>query len=409
MVTLKGALQYRGYRLYFSGQIVSLCGTWMQQIAMAWLVYKITGSALMLTATIFLSNFPIVLLGLWSGAFADRWNKKIALRNLQVLYMLQAILLCGISALNIAQGWHLLLLAALLGVINAFDIPLRQVFVASLVENKKDLPNAIALNSLMVNAARIVGPAIAGLILTLSNEAVCFAVNAVSYIAVIAAISAIDNPKMHVTKANSFSALRNFKNGWDVAMADPWIKRVLLMMVIVSLFASPYASLMPMVVRDTFASGANVYGYFMACSGVGALIAGLVLALRSNTRSLGRIVAYSVPMGGASLFVFSLCTSRYMAGVSLVMIGFSLMLAAISSNTLIQSRVPDAFRGRVMTLYSMALLGGTPLGSLGLGYLADVIGVSTAIQAFASIVMLLSGLLAYNIIRLHVASKLQPQ
>lgn len=399
------ALKHRSYRLYFTGQVLSLCGTWMQQIAMSWLVYRLTNSAMMLAATMFLSNFPIVLLGFWSGTYADKWDKRKALIVMQCLYLGHAVVLMFLVALNQIQGWHLLIFAGVLGVINAFDIPLRQVFVAAIIPDKKDLPNAIALNSLMVNAARILGPSLAGLLLTVSSEAVCFGVNALSYVAIIIALHRIEPGEINIIKTGNKSSLHLFKEGLAFIQKDPWIKKSLLMMLIVSLCASPYASVMPMVVKETFVSGADVYGFLMSCSGVGAMLAGVLMAMRTTTRSLGKIVAFSVPVGGVGLLMFSLSSSHYLAGVSLFVVGFGLMLAAISSNTLIQSRVADEYRGRVMTLYSMALLGGTPVGSLVLGSIAHTMGVSNALTLAATLVITLSAVMALNMLRLHKSAR----
>lgn len=378
----------------------------MQQIAMSWLVYRLTNSALMLAATMFLSNFPIVVLGFWSGTYADKWDTRKALIAMQCLYLVHATALMILVATNHIQGWQLLLFAGLLGVINAFDIPLRQVYVAAIIPDKKDLPNAIALNSLMVNAARILGPSLAGILLTVSSESVCFAVNALSYVAIIIALHRIGPSETVKIKTGNKSSLHLFQEGLTFIQNDPWIKRALLMMLIVSLCASPYASVMPMVVRETFAAGADVYGFLMSCSGVGAMLAGILLALRTTTRSLGKIVALSVPVGGLGLFMFSLSTNYYLAGLSLFIVGFGLMLAAISSNTLIQSRVSDEYRGRIMTIYSMALLGGTPVGSLVLGSITHTVGVSNALRMAATVVIVMSTGMALNMIRLHKKSKI---
>lgn len=408
-MNIRGALKYRAYRFYFSGQIVSLCGTWMQEIAMAWLIYKITGSALMLTSMAFLAQVPILLVGAWSGALIDKWNKRKAVILLQCVYLVHALLLCFLTFTHLVQPWHLLVLAAVLGITNAFDIPLRQVYVANVVTDRSDLPNAIALNALMTNIARIVGPSLAGLLLMITNEGVCFAINGVSYLAVIMALI-LTGPLTQAAGAQDSkkaSSSKRFRDSVRFVMEDSWLKRVMLMMLVMSLFASPYTSVMPVIVKKVFISDADIYGLFMACSASGALLAGLISAIRNSTRSLGKIVGYSAPLGALALVSFSLSTSILTAGVSLFFVGFGLMLTAISSNTLVQSRVHDDYRGRVLTIYSMILLGGNPLGAMLLGAITSKFGVIHALTLTTSIAVILSSVIAYNIRKLHIKSKTQ--
>jgi MFS family permease len=391
-----GALRHRAYRVYFFGQMVSLAGTWMQQVAIGWLIYRLTGSALLLTFTAFAAQIPMLVLGFWTGSLADRWDRRKTLMATQLACMVQALLLFGLAVTGYTKPWHLVALSLFIGVINAFDTPMRQVFVANIIPLKRDLPSAIALNSTTVNIARIVGPSLAGIILGLAGEAACFGINALSYIVVFIAIYSIKTDSATI-KHPKKSSMHLFREGWQSAMQDTVIRRLLVLMIALSFFGSPYTALLPMVTGVQFGGGSGVYAMFLACSGAGALVAGLFLVARPRTLSLIGVIKIGTPLGGAALLGFAVTHTIWLAEVCMFGIGFGLMLAAIGVNTLIQARVSDHLRGRVMTLYSMALYGSMPLGALVTGWVANRFGVSTAYQYEAVFLIVLGLLLTRNL------------
>jgi len=372
------ALASRNYRLYFAAQLISLAGTWMQQIAMIWLAYRLSNSAAVLGMVGFASQIPILLLGPFAGVLTDRFDRRRILLTTQMLAMLQAVVLTALTWQGLASTGWLIGLAFVLGTINALDLPARQAFSAQLVDKREDLPNAIALNSMLMNSARFVGPALAGFAVATIGEAWCFAINAVSYLAVIVALLAID------AKANAphdVPAWRAFRAGVAYVLDHADIRPRLLIVAAVSFLVTPYAVLMPLFASEIFGGDARTYGLLIASAGAGSLLAGLYLASRKGTERLPRRVAAGVLVAGAGLTVFALNHSLALAFPIVMVLGFSVITVIAGSNTLIQVQVADEYRGRVMAIFSMAFLGIAPLGSFAVGHLAHVIGVQPALLA----------------------------
>ncbi len=361
------ALAHRNFRLFFSGQLISLVGTWMQSVAQSWLVYRLTGSSLLLGMVGFASQFPVFVFGPFGGTIADRHNRHRIVIATQTASMLLAFVLAALTLLNVVRIWHIFVLAALLGVVNAVDIPVRQAFVVDMV-GKDDLMNAIALNSSMVNGARIVGPAVAGILVAAIGEGWCFFANAVSYIAVIAGLLLMDiRPLIRVSED---SAQAHIVEGFQYSARTKPIRALLLLLGLMSLMGMPYAVLMPIFADQILHGGARGLGILMGATGVGALLGALTLASRRGLKGLGSWVAASAIGFGASLILFAFSRSFWLSAALLLPTGFAFMVEMASSNTLIQAMVPDHLRGRVMAVYSMMFMGMAPFGALLAGALA---------------------------------------
>jgi MFS family permease len=366
------ALRHRNYRLFFSGQIISLVGTWMQSVAQSWLVYRLTGSSFLLGLVGFASQIPVFLLAPIGGVVADRYSRHRIVIATQTTAMLLAFVLSALTLLGHIRVWEIMALASLLGLVNAFDIPARQAFVVDMV-NSEDLINAIALNSSMVNGARILGPAIAGVTVAAIGEGWCFFANAVSYIAVIVGL-ALMVVTWRERDRHAASGLESIKEGFQwVARAGP-IRALLLLLGLVSLTGMPYAVLMPIFADEILHGGARGLGLLMGSSGVGALAGTLTLAAKREVRGLGRWVTFACMGFGASMILFALSRSFLLSMALLVPVGFSMMLQMSASNTLIQTMAPDELRGRVMAVYSMMFMGMAPFGALLAGVIANHIG-----------------------------------
>lgn len=378
------ALQHRNYRLFFLGQLVSLIGTWMQSVAQSWLVYRLTGSAVLLGTVGFAGQIPVFLLSPLGGVVADRRDRRRVLLATQGFAMVLALVLAGLTLSGRVHVWHVLALAALLGVVNGFDIPTRQAFVVELV-GRQDLVNAIALNSSMFNGARIVGPAIAGVVVAAVGEGYCFLGNAISYLAVLASLLAIRLAARSAPPAGRVSPLAQVLEGWRFVARTAPIRALLLLLGLVSLTGMPYAVLMPVIAEDVLHAGASGLGLLMGASGVGALTGALVLARRTSLRGLGGWVASAALGFGIALIAFSFSRHFWLSVLLLLPVGFAMLLQMSSSNTLIQSMVPDELRGRVMSAYSMMFMGMAPMGALFAGTLAEVIGAPATIAVGGAI------------------------
>jgi len=365
------ALRHRNFQLFFSGQLISLIGTWMQSVAQAWLVYRLTGSAFLLGAVGFSSQIPVFLVATVGGITADRVNRQRLVIATQTSAMILAAILAWLTLTGLVQVWHIFVLAALLGVVNAFDIPGRQAFLVDMV-GKEDLMNAIALNSSMFNGARVIGPAVAGILVARIGEGWCFAANAISYIAVIVGLML-----MRVNCARRFSSRSPFE---DIAEGFRWvsgtkiIRALLLLLGLISLVGMPYTVLMPVFADKILHGGARGLGILMGATGVGALFGALTLASKTGVKGLGRWVAISCGSFGVSLILFSFSKWFWISVVLLFPAGYSMMLQMACSNTLIQTMVPDQLRGRVMAVYSMMFMGMAPFGALFGGALANRMG-----------------------------------
>jgi MFS family permease len=366
------ALRHRNYQLFFAGQFISVIGTWMQNVAQAWLVYRLTQSSVLLGLVGFIGQFPVFLLAPVGGLAADRWRRHRIIVGTQAVMMLLAFALAAITLSGTVQVSQVLVLAGLLGVVNAFDIPARQSFIVQMV-GRADLPNAIALNSSLFNSARIIGPAIAGVLVAAIGEGWCFFANGVSYLAVIAGLllMRIEPPvQVHAPGSPLAHLVAGFR--W-VGRTRP-IRALLMQLGIVSLVGMPYTVLMPIFADRILHHGAAGLGILMGATGVGAVAGAIRLALRQGTGGLGRWVAYSTFSFGALLILFSLSRSFWLSALILVPVGFAFIVQMAASNTLIQSMVPDALRGRVMAAYSMMFMGMAPLGALGAGIAAAHLG-----------------------------------
>jgi MFS family permease len=366
------ALRHRNYRLFFSGQLVSLVGTWMQTVAEAWLVYRLTGSAALLGVAGFASQIPVFLLATIGGTVADRANRHRILVITQTTSMVLPLILATLVFTGHVHVWHVFTLAATLGVVNAFDVPARQAFVIEMV-GKEDLVNAIALNSSIVNGARTIGPAVAGVLLAAVGEGWCFLINGLSYVAVITGLLLMKLPardkQMHPP-----ASLADTVEGFRFVRRSPPVRDLLLLVGLVSFAGMSYSVLMPIFADSILHGGPKGLGLLMASAGFGSLCGALSIASRSSTRGLGRVVALSALTFGVGLMVFALSRAFWLSAALLFVVGMSMITQAASTNTLIQSMVPDALRGRVMAVYAMMFMGMSPIGALLQGALAERIG-----------------------------------
>ena len=372
------ALGSRNFRLFFAGQTVSLIGTWIQSIAMSWLVYRLTGSAFMLGIVGFMSQFPVLVITPFAGVAADRWNRHHMVIVTQAGQMLQAMALAALTLTGTVRVWQILALSAFVGIVNGFDIPGRQSFLVEMVESKDDLANAIALNSSMFNGARLVGPAIAGALIAVVGEGWCFFINGVSFLAVLGALLAMRVPPRQHTHTDA-RLIAQLREGFTYAFGFPPIRAVLLLLALVSLIAQPYAVLMPVVATRVLHGGADTLGFLMAATGLGALTGALYLAGRASVVGLGRVIVVAAVLFAAGLFGLALSHETWLSCAFLVLAGFGMMVHAASSNTILQTITDEHMRGRVISIYTVAFLGTAPLGSLYAGSLAGCAGAPITI------------------------------
>ena len=367
------ALTHRNYRLFFGGQGVSLIGTWMQQIAMSWLVYRLTNSVFLLGLIGFSSQISSLFFSPFAGVLSDRWNRHRILVVTQSLAMIQAFILAFLTLTDVVAVHHLIILSIFLGLVNAFDMPTRQAFVVEMVEKRADLGNAIALNSFLFNGARLVGPSFAGILISILGEGMCFLLNGISFLAVIIALLAM---KMTPTKEDFEKprVLQGLKEGFIYAFGFPPIRSILLFIGWISLVGTANTTLMPVFARDILHGDSKTYGFLMAAIGVGAIIAAIFLASRKSVLGLGRVIVIGSGIFGIGLILFSLSHILWLSFLLLLLTGFGMMVHMASSNTILQTLVDDDKRGRVMSLYAMAFMGTAPLGSLVGGSLAGWIG-----------------------------------
>jgi MFS family permease len=366
-------LRFRNYRLFFGGQGISLTGTWMQQVAMSWLVYRLTDSELMLGLVSFAGRIPIFLLTPFMGVLADRWNRHRILVFTQTLSMVQAFILSFLVVAHLVQVWHLIALSVLLGVINALDIPSRQAFIADMVEDREDLGNAIALNSSLVNGARLVGPSVGGLLIAAVGEGMCFLLNALSYLAVIIALLAM-RIKPKPAQSQQRQMLTDLIEGAKYVFGFAPMRAILILVSVVSVMGMPYVVLMPVFARDIFHRGPHGLGFLMAASGAGALAGAIYLAARQGVRGLNRMIVLACLLFGAGLIAFSVSPWFGLSLGVLFVAGFGMMVQLASSNTVLQTLVDEDKRGRLMSFYAMSFMGMAPFGSLLAGGLAHLIG-----------------------------------
>ena len=388
------ALRYRNYRLFFSGQSLSLIGTWMQQVALGWLVYRLTDSAFLLGLVGFSSQIPTFILASVAGVLADRYNKHKIIIITQTLAMIQAFILTFLTLSSTIQIWQILVLSLFSGLINAFDMPTRQSFVIEMVDDRNDLPNAIALNSSMFNAARLIGPTIAGILITAIGEGFCFLVNALSYLTVIAALLMMKIGPPVITKKKE-KVLEGLKEGIKYAYNFKPIRALLLLIGLVSLTGMPYTVLMPVFARDISHGDAHTLGFLFGAVGSGALIGAIYLASRKSVLGLGRWIAIATSIFSLGLLFFSFSREIYLSIGLMLFTGFGMMMQMASTNTLLQTLVDDDKRGRIMSLYVMAFMGTAPFGSFMAGTLASTIGAPYTVLS-SGIICLIAAIVFYK-------------
>jgi MFS family permease len=393
------ALSHRNFQLFFGGQLISLIGTWMQTVAQSWLVYRLTGSSVLLGTVAFAGQIPVLLLAPIGGTLADRHNRRNIVIATQISAMLLALILAILTLTGRIHVWHIAVMGALLGVVNAFDIPARQSFLVEMV-GKDDLMNAIALNSSMFNGARMIGPAVAGLLVVSIGEGWCFFVNSVSYLAVIAGLLMMRlAPRRRPDR--TASTLESIVEGFRYARRTGPIRSLLLLVGLVSLVGLPYTVLMPVFADAILHGGAKGLGILMGASGVGALLGALTLANRTGLKGLGTWAASAAAGFGIGLILFSLSRWFWLSAILLVATGFCMMLQMACTNTLLQSMVPDRLRGRVMALYSMMFIGMAPFGALFAGLVASRLGAPITVATGGAVCVLGAGMFASRLARLR--------
>ncbi len=381
------SLKSRNYRLFFIGQSVSLIGTWMQVIALSWLVYDLTDSALLLGLVGFFSQIPYFFIAPFSGVFVDRWNRHRIMVVTQSLSMIQAFLLAFLTLTGRITIWQIILLSLGLGLVNAFDMPARQAFVIEMVEKRSDLANAIALNSSMVNSARLIGPAIAGILVAAVGEGFCFLINGITFMSVIFSLLAM-RLKKKPEHRHSNNIFHDIKEGFKYSFGFIPIRSILLFLGLLSFIGMPYTILMPVFARDLLHGGPNLLGFLMSAGGIGALLGGIYLASRKTVRGLGRILAAAAGIFGISLILFSTSRILWFSLFMMLIGGFGMLIYIASSNTILQTITEDDKRGRVMSFFTMAFMGMTPFGNLLEGALANWIGAPNTLLISGGICIL---------------------
>ena len=391
------AFKSRNYRLYFAGQSISLVGTWMQKTAVSWVIYSLTHSEFMLGVTLFASLFPSFLFSFLGGVVADRYNRYRLLLLTQAASMIQALLLTALVFWGHYVVWEIIALSAVLGLINAFDVPARQSLVYEMVDNKADLPNALALNSSMVNLSRLIGPGIAGLVLEKFGDTICFGANAFSFIAVIGSLLMMKLPRSESKKhdKNIFSEL---KEGFVYISNTPSIKSVLIMLAAISLLVLPFSTLIPVYAKDVFKGTASTFGVLDSMIGLGAFSGAIYLASLKPGHNLKKILAINTLIFGGGLVIFSHMPSYPLALLFAAITGFGMMSQITISNTLIQTTVAPDMRGRVISFYAMAFFGMQPLGGLLVGAVSQWIGTADTVMLEGAVALII-GILHFRFLR----------
>lgn len=380
------ALLYRNYRLFMLGQTFSLIGTWIQRIAMMWLAYKLTNSALLLGLIGFCEQIPILVLAPFAGVYADKWDKHKALYKIESLALVQALVLGLLTLFNVVAIWHIIILSLLLGIINAFEVPIRQSFVVEMVERDKDsLSNAIALNSTVFNLSRLIGPSVAGILISSVGEGWCFIANAISYAIVVASLLLMRMPKHVIKVLKETNTLTQLKEGLQYIGANKMMKALLLVLAIVSFANASLRTLAPVFAKDILKGDAGTLGWLMTAAGVGAICGALFLTKRKANPVLRRIVSFTGILLGMSMIAFACSHWIPLSLFFISLTGLAQMMHTATTNTLLQLHVDDNMRGRVMSFYAMCLQGTMPIGSLIAGCIADVAGAPWAVGIMGAI------------------------
>ncbi|MGA2534884.1 MAG: MFS transporter [Terracidiphilus sp.] len=381
------ALRHRNFRLFFGGQSISLIGTWMTRVATSWLVYRLTGSALLLGTVTFAGQIPTFIISPFAGVWVDRLDRRQVLVWTQALSMVQSLALAALTLTHLITIPWVLALSVMQGMINAFDMPGRQAFTLQMVEDRRDLSNAIAINSSMVNMARLVGPSLAGMLIAVSSEGWCFLIDGVSYIAVIVSLLMM---RLHapVMQRKATSTLSEMKVGWDYVSTFLPVRTILLLFAVVSLMGMPFVVLMPIFAAQVLHGGPHTLGFLMGAMGVGALISALALAVRKSVRGLLRVIPLAAVVFGVGLIGFGLSRVFWLSMLTVLIAGAGMMQGMAGSNTIIQTIVSEDKRGRVMSYYTMAFVGMAPFGSLLAGSMAHAIGAPWTVIINGSAVIL---------------------
>jgi MFS family permease len=379
------ALKHRNFQLFIIGQLISLVGTWMQTTAQQWLVYKLTGSVAVLGVFGFASQVPMLLLAWMGGYVGDRYNRHRGVIVTQSLSMILAFVLAALTLTHLIREWHLIVIAFLVGIVNAFDVPIRQSFFVHMV-GKEDLPNAIALNSSTFNGARVVGPAIAGFAIVLLGEGWCFFLNGVSFIAVLVALLMMQIEPT-AKKPPDESPVRSFVEGFKFAMHDVPIRSALVMLCMLSLFGLQYTVFLPIYAHDILHGGARTLGLLMSAAGVGAVLGALQFAARTSYTGLARWIAATCTVCAVGLIIMSHATMFWLCAAVLFTVGFAATSQMAATNTIIQERVPDELRSRLMAVYATMFMGVQPIGALLAGGVAKRIGTPNTVLLFGSLVL----------------------
>jgi MFS family permease len=394
---LTRALQHRNFRLFFGGQSISLVGTWITRVATSWLVYRLTGSALLLGVAGFAGQIPTLIITPFAGVLVDRHDRRRILLWTQAGSLVQSALLAVLTFTDIITVRQIIWLQVVQGIINSFDTPARQAFVSEMVEDRRDLPNAIALNSSMVNGTRIIGPSIGGVLIAAFGEGWCFAIDAISYVAVIASIVAMRVPPRVNPEAAEMHLLEELHHGWKYVFHSVPIRSALLLVAIVSTAGTPYTVLMPAIAAQVLHGGPNTLGLLMTATGIGALSGALYLAQRESVLGLGRIIMWASATFGVGLVIFSLTTSLWPAFLVLGFAGCGFMIHLAATNTILQTIVEERLRGRVMSFYTMAFFGTVPIGSLLGGIMAERYGATRTVLISGIVCLAGSAWFAYKL------------
>jgi len=393
------ALGHRNFRLFVVGQGISLIGTWMQQIAMAWLVYRMTNSAFLLGLVSFAGQIPTFFFAPVAGVVSDRARRRPLLLVTQSLAMIQAFLLAGLTLTGLISVWQLIALSVVLGSVNTFDMTVRQAFMMEMVPDQKDLGNAIALNSIVVNLTRLIGPSIAGITIAFAGEGICFLLNGLSYLAVLWALMAMRIPAAAERARPHW--VKGIVEGIQYTFGFAPVRAVILLLSLIGFMAAPYAVLLPVFASDILHGGAGTLGFLTAAVGLGALAGTIYLASREGLRGAGALISLCAASLGIALVIFSLSQILVVTLAALFVIGFTQMVLMAGSNTVLQTLVDEEMRGRVMSFYTLALMGIAPLGGLVTGILADQIGAARSVLLGAPFCLLGAALFAQKLPQLR--------
>lgn len=394
-------MRHSGYRLYFAGQAISILGNWIQQVALGWLVYRLTGSAMLLGTVAFLAQIPQLVVSPLAGIVIDRSNIRRLMIVVQFAMLLQAAFLAALTWSGLVAPWHILIAATVFGILNSFDVPLRHAYTSQLVQDRQDLPNAIALNSLFFNLARFIGPPLAGMILAQTSEVACFTLNTVSFVAIISVLIYLRTSSLAHSNAAFADAMQE---GVAFVRQSFPVRHILWQVALLNFLAANYIPLMPAFARDVFHGGPETLGLLLGSAGAGALLASLMLASRRSVRGLSGAIAFGNLLAGFSLLAFALTGDIGLAIAMLFLLGFSLVNCNASSNTILQTILPEHLRGRVLALYSAANLGAAALGGLVSGAIADHFGPGESLLLMG-ILLILTALFFFvrlELFRMHL-------